>query len=342
MTIFGVDVSYAQTALDWRAVHADGIDFAIIRATYGTRVDSKWERHRDAAAAVPGLLLGAYHCLSPASVVSPRAQAEAFVAAVGDTDGYLLMLDVESVCAGRESDVRAFASRLAELRPEHPLLLYAPAWYWPRIGNPDTHDLGPLVQSHYVSVPDAGSAYPYRLLYSRVPGRWWTVSHGGWSVATILQYTSSGKVDGYSKRLDVNACLLDLPQLAKLARDHPLEDTAMDVRHVAAAIGTATLTKDYALWIAETDTRTDPLPTGTIVPTTASCTYHHSEDHPEGFPGYLAPWGADGALHVVPAGVVTWTARALSAGETMAVRQAEYARVTGGSSATIEFVDPPR
>jgi lysozyme len=57
----GVDVSYFQQAVDWRAVAGDHISFAFIKATEGgDRVDERFaENFRGAAAA--GVLRGAYH-----------------------------------------------------------------------------------------------------------------------------------------------------------------------------------------------------------------------------------------------------------------------------------------
>lgn len=344
--IHGIDVSYAQCGalrkdgtrpnrIDWPAAHADGVAFAIIRATYGTRTDSGWRAQREAAAKVDGLQLGAYHCLSPASVVSPRAQADAFVAAIGDTDGYLLMLDVERVCAGRGSDVRAFAERLAELRPTHPLLLYAPAWWWAIIDNPKAADLGPLVQSHYVGVADEDAAYPWRLLWRRVPTGWWSVTHGGWTRASLLQFTSNAKVDGYPNRVDAMAFDGTREQLASLARD--TLEVGMKLTNITAAIGTAQLTKPWGVWPVATDIKTDELPAGTILATVGRCTYHGDK------PGFLVSY--QGELCILPAGAevgLTWTPRPFSNAETLAIREAEYARLQSTAAATIAWPAPPR
>ena len=43
MTINGIDVSYHQGTIDWKAVAQSGIKFAIIRAGYGkSNVDKKF------------------------------------------------------------------------------------------------------------------------------------------------------------------------------------------------------------------------------------------------------------------------------------------------------------
>ena len=41
--------------------------------------------------------------------------------------------------------------------------------------------------------------------FDRVQKRWWRAKHGGWTRATILQFTSHGKVSGYPRRIDINA-----------------------------------------------------------------------------------------------------------------------------------------
>ncbi len=341
--IFGVDVSYAQCGpagadglrpnrIDWSAALEDGIRFAIIRATYGTKVDSGWAAQRRAAAKVDGLQLGAYHCLSPASVVSPAAQADAFVAAVGDTDGYLLMLDVEKVCAGRGPDVRAFAARLAELRPEHPLLMYAPDWWWARIGDPQVDHLGPLVASWYVGVADPDAAYPYRLLYKRVPLNQWAASHGGWTSATFLQYTSNGKIGGYPKRVDVDAFRGTQAELEALGRDHP--EVPMQLNDCHALTGRATVDVDWRAWRVSDD-KPVPVKAGQAFDVLGDCRYHASSSAPDGFLGYLVRNGPAGELHVLPSkDVSTFVPLPADPAVLTATRQAEYDRVVAASKIT--------
>jgi hypothetical protein len=128
------------------------------------------------------------------------------------------MLDVEkdrNPTTGQDfiptiTDVRAFAKEFARLTHGHTLILYAPGWYWTgHIGNPSAADLGPLCASRSVPVRHDATGHPIAMTpaeaFAKVGPTSWTASHGGWSRATILQFTSTGKVAGCGGPVDVDA-----------------------------------------------------------------------------------------------------------------------------------------
>jgi lysozyme len=117
--IQGVDVSHHQGAIDWRALAADDIAFAYIKATEGadhsdTRFDHNW---REAGAA--GLYRGAYHFFT---LCQPGArQAANFIAVVPREPGALpAALDLEHMGPCRDgptmpdivAEARIFLDRL--------------------------------------------------------------------------------------------------------------------------------------------------------------------------------------------------------------------------------------
>lgn len=60
----GIDVSKYQKTIDWKAVKAAGVDFAIIRASLGrTLEDRRWKENQRGARAA-GVLMSAYHVAS--------------------------------------------------------------------------------------------------------------------------------------------------------------------------------------------------------------------------------------------------------------------------------------
>lgn len=75
----GIDVSKWQGAIDWSKVKADGIQFAIIRAGYGStasQIDSKFEaNYKDAVAA--GIPVGVYWYTYATSETGAKTEAEA-------------------------------------------------------------------------------------------------------------------------------------------------------------------------------------------------------------------------------------------------------------------------
>lgn len=66
--------------VDWKAVKADGKSFVFLRATYGTYVDSDFNKHWPAIKSA-GLVRGAYAFWRP--LIDPLVQADAFIRTVG-------------------------------------------------------------------------------------------------------------------------------------------------------------------------------------------------------------------------------------------------------------------
>jgi lysozyme len=224
MVIFGIDVSKHQgPGLDWPRIRASGIDFMIARASLATTPDPEFRANRARARQAGIPVVGAYHFLYPASVVSPAQQARLFLERVGDPTGQLTMLDIErdGRAKPRFDDLAAFAAEFAERTDGHPLLLYAPGWYWRQIGNPAAAHLGPLVASRYVPVERTPGGRRIKMTgpeaFAKVPGHWFRASHGGWTKATILQFTSSGKVPAHRGFIDFNVFRGTVAQLAALA-----------------------------------------------------------------------------------------------------------------------------
>lgn len=97
----GIDVSHHQGAIDWRALAAQDIRFAYIKATEGaTHVDTRFAANWDEAGAA-GLYRGAYHFFT---LCQPGArQAANFIAVVPRADGALpAALDMEHMGPCRE------------------------------------------------------------------------------------------------------------------------------------------------------------------------------------------------------------------------------------------------
>jgi len=76
----GIDVSHWQGQIDWAAVKADGVRFAVVKATEGrTFVDNRYAANHSAAEAVQ-LPVGAYHYAQPDKTAGDAvAEADHFV-----------------------------------------------------------------------------------------------------------------------------------------------------------------------------------------------------------------------------------------------------------------------
>ncbi|QDR80311.1 GH25 family lysozyme [Sporomusa termitida] len=91
--IKGIDVSYHNGAVDWQAVAAAGIEFAIIRSSYGLQSKDNMFTKNVAGAKAAGLKVGAYH-YSYALCVKDAIQEAANCREAIDSCGVLLDLPV--------------------------------------------------------------------------------------------------------------------------------------------------------------------------------------------------------------------------------------------------------
>jgi lysozyme len=195
--LFGVDVSEYQGDIDWPALAASGIGFAICRASLGTGYTDPTFARNILAARNQGLVVGAYHYLYPGD---GARQADAFLAAAWDGWPLVCVVDVEQAGVAID-DLRAFSGRFTEKIPNHALVVYTGGWYWRgHMGDPAGADVGPLWESRYVQTGGAPDA-----VYAEVPAAWWTPGYGGWPQATLLQFSSAGHVPGVHGRCDLDA-----------------------------------------------------------------------------------------------------------------------------------------
>lgn len=89
----GIDVSYHNGNIDWQAVKAAGIDFAICRASYGSKCEDETFQRNVEGAHNAGLMCGAYH-YSYAFTPKDAEEEAYFCKWVIDKSGVLLELPV--------------------------------------------------------------------------------------------------------------------------------------------------------------------------------------------------------------------------------------------------------
>lgn len=194
MPIFGLDASHHQGVLDFARFRSEsGIEFAFLKATEGADFrDADFAGYRDRARAA-GTLVAAYHYQrSNATVAAQITNVRSMVPV--DTP---VILDVEAN-SGDVGMTRALVDGLRAAGYRVPLS-YIPRWYWQQIGSPSLAGLPPLWSSRY---PD-NTPGPLLSEYASVPTSYWT-GYGGLAVA-VLQFTSSGRLPGYTGNLDLNA-----------------------------------------------------------------------------------------------------------------------------------------
>lgn len=222
--ITGPDCSRHQGVVDWNAVKADGHTFAFIKLTDGVNYKYiDWGRTNLPKVKAAGLISGAYHWLSKWD--NPIQQARVYVAEVnrlGGFRGVVPIVDVEKDVDGsfpNIEQVRAFANEFHRLVPGRTMLIYTGKWFWASnsyLGNPYGANLGLLWHSEY------------ELSVAEVEDGPELDSYGGWTRATVWQFTSNDvglgmDVAGVSGRCDLNrffGTMDDLRRLAGLDQDN--------------------------------------------------------------------------------------------------------------------------
>jgi GH25 family lysozyme M1 (1,4-beta-N-acetylmuramidase) len=194
--IRGIDVSNHQERIDWTRVKADGIAFAIVKASEGVSfADPKYRAHVAGARSVR-IRTGAYHYARPdtdagagAAAVRRDARAEAdwFLKLASPRAGDLLpALDLETAGLPAELMVtwtRAWLDRVRSRIGTRPLV-YTYPYFWQALGGTTAFRSYPLWIANY------GVAEP------TLPG--------GWRRYAIWQHTASGRVPGIPGRVDLN------------------------------------------------------------------------------------------------------------------------------------------
>jgi lysozyme len=199
-TVEGIDVSYYQDTVDWPAVKAAGIEFAIARINHGSFMDPEFDTNW-AAIKEQGMIRGAYQYFDPGGDWS--AQADTAIAKLGVLgDGDLpAVIDVESTdglpAATIAERVGLWIDKVEAATGKKPIVYTGPYFWNDQVGNSAVASESPLWIAHYTSgcplIPSA------------------------WSDWAFHQYTSSGSVSGVVGDVDrnvFNGTLEDLQALA--------------------------------------------------------------------------------------------------------------------------------
>lgn len=194
----GIDVSKHQGQINWQAVKASGIAFAIIRAGYGhydTQKDEKFEtNYKNAKAA--GVPVGAYLYSYAKSVEDAKAEAKVFLNWLSGKQFEMpVVYDVEEKtqsAKGKQfvSDIiRAFCETIENAG--YYVAVYANKnWY-----------------ENYID-DDCKKKYDCWL------AQWADKPTYNGNIG-IWQYTSDGSVNGISGRVDMNVAYKDYPSIIK-------------------------------------------------------------------------------------------------------------------------------
>lgn len=190
--LFGVDVSYWNGDIDWRAVKNDGVSFAIIRCGYGqlsSQKDSTFEPNYRNARNV-NIKLGSYLYSYAKSIEDARREAYNCLSWLGGREFELpIFYDVEdasqlSLGARTLTDmVKVFCSIINNAGYKTGLYSYY-SWLKNYIYLDELPDYCDIWLAHYTGSPDKKTDYP---------GQY-----------QLWQYSSQGRVSGIDGVVDVN------------------------------------------------------------------------------------------------------------------------------------------
>lgn len=198
MALKGIDISGWQKGIDMTKVPGD---FVIIKATQGTKyVNDDCDRaYRQAKRA--GKLLGVYHYFSGGD---PIKEADFFVSNIkGYIGEAILVLDWEGQMNEKFSQgpavAKPFLDRVAKLTGVNPLIYMSKSVCREHNWSTVAAKYG-LWVAQYANDKQTG--------YQTKP---WTDSagYGAWKSPAIFQYSSHGKLSGYSGNLDMDIAYLD-------------------------------------------------------------------------------------------------------------------------------------
>lgn len=197
-----IDIASYQSGLDLTKVKVDGV---IIKATQGTTYVNPCCNKHYAQAKQAGILRGLYHY---ASGVGAAAEADAFVRNIqGYIGDALLALDWEGAqnAAFGKNDVqycKTFLDRVYAITGVRPLIYMSKSVCRAHDWSSVAKDYGLWVAQYASMDPTGFQANP------------WTDNrgYGAWKYPAIYQYSSRGRLDGYSGNLD-----LDLAYMTRTA-----------------------------------------------------------------------------------------------------------------------------
>jgi lysozyme len=191
----GIDVSRWQGTIRWSEVAADGIDFAIARATQGnTYQDVEYARNKERAEA-NGIAFTAYHFASPDKSFNDAInEADHFVDTASLGPGNLRpVLDLEQTGGLGQKKLRKWAkawlARVESRLGVKPLIYTSPSFWRDRMGNSRWF----ADNGYKLWIAHWGATAP------RVPAQNW--GGRGW---TIWQYSNCGSVEGIDGCVDLD------------------------------------------------------------------------------------------------------------------------------------------
>lgn len=197
----GIDVSVHQGDIDWKKVKSDSIDFAILRAGYGSessQKDAQFEKNY-ADCKANDISVGAYWYSSSLSVDEAKKEAEACLKSIDNkVFEYPIYFDIEN-----KIQLSLSEDMLQKITTAFCKELEA-AGYWVGI-----YSYKSFLEANFT--PEILKRYALWVAHTGVTQTNFKYQYGIW------QYSHTGKIDGISTNVDLNYGYIDYPKLIKSA-----------------------------------------------------------------------------------------------------------------------------
>lgn len=200
--LLGIDVSEHNGTIDWAVMKKGGIQFAIIRSSYGHFVEDKQFRRNVTECERVGMPYGLYHYSYVATEEQMKAEATGFIGLcksckpsypcyidMEDADGWK---KAQGVSATMDQHVCDYTCKQLEANNFY-AGIYANLYWWQTMLNTSSLDRFDKWVAQWASENTYNKPYQ------------------------IWQFTSDGHVEGHSGRLDMNYCYVDYPKIIKEA-----------------------------------------------------------------------------------------------------------------------------
>ena len=225
-TVPGLDVSYWQAEVDWRAVRSTGVRFVFIKATEGVAyTDSTFAGNWEGAKA-NGLLRGAYCFFHPNQ--DPRQQAERFAGTIRDRedDGELpcsLDLEVTDGVSNKKTiaGVKIWLDEVEQRMGRRPMIYSGVSFLETSL-------------TEHGQPPDWARDFALWLGWfpnKYVPGMS-PLMPKGWPTWTFWQYSGKGRISGIDAQVDVDVFNGTAEQLIAFANSQ--SPATVSTTHVVA------------------------------------------------------------------------------------------------------------
>lgn len=190
----GIDISNWQSGINISDVKAD---FVIVKATEGIGYTDPSFKKLYNTAKKAGRKLGVYHFARPTASNDPTKEADWFISQIQECIGEaILVLDWEAENQHNTSWAKTWLDRVYSITGVKPLIYMSESVV-------NAHDWSAVAKANYglwvAKYRDNAADYNYDMSNA---GSKPSVKH--WNVLAMWQWTSSGRLDGFSGNLDCN------------------------------------------------------------------------------------------------------------------------------------------